>query len=611
MKRLVLRWVVRNCRNRVRDRENLRFERTRLFGRVRMIIVELGHRLHDLGILESPADVFFLEIDEVLGFVEGNGSCCDLKGLSRLRKAEHERWLESSPPADRFETRGVVYAKGNSFRPDANPDRARGEQRIGVGCSPGKVRGTVKIVRSTAQPPLAGSILVAERADPSWILLFPLAAGVILERGSVLSHVSIVGREMRIPIVASLPGLTSWLSDGDVIEMDGATGAVTRVAAVRGESRLAEDIRNSQPRRPSPVSSISRRAVVRYGQCWEDAEILCEALDVRSGDRCLSIGSGGDNTLALLAFNPAQVIAVDNNPAQLACLALRIAAFGNLEHAEVLELLGWRPSQRRVELYRRLRRDLAPAYGNFWDHNLTSIARGAVNIGRFEHYLRRFRKYVLPLIHSEETVNQLFCGSNKAERANFYDAVWDTRRWRWFFKIFFSRAVMQRMGRDPRYFRYAEAAIAQKLLERTRHAMVDLEPVSNPYLQWILRADQSAVLPLALRRENFDALRSNLDRLQLCCLPVEDAIREFGPFDRLNLSDVFESMSPAQYCSVLQSIAEDSLSGTRLVYWNMSVERRRPEWLADRLRVLSDTSSRLLPEAKAFFYRDLVVEEVV
>jgi len=473
----------------------------------------------------------------------------------------------------------------------------------------------VKIVRSTAEPPMAGSILVAERADPSWVLLFPLAAGVVLERGSVLSHVSIVGREMRIPMVASVPGLTSWLSDGDVVEMDGASGSVTRIA-VTEETQLAEagakkaDVCNSQAHKPSAVSSIPDDAVVRYGQCWEDADILCAALDVRRGDICLSIASGGDNTLALLAFSPARVVAVDTNPAQLACLALRVAAFQNLEHAEVLELLGWRPSQRRTELFRRLRHDLAPIYCQFWDNNLKAIQSGAINIGRLEQYLRRFRKYVLPLIHSEETINQLFLCPNKEERASFYENSWDTLRWRWLFKIFFSRWVMQCLGRAPKYFRYAEGPLASRILEQTRHALVELAPAGNPYLQWILRADESAVLPFALRRENFDALRSNLDRLELYCLAMEDAVRKYGPFDRLNLSDVFEYMSPAQQCSALQSIGENSRPGTRLVYWNMAVERRRPEWLAERLRVLSDTSSQLLPQANTFFYRDLVVEEV-
>ena len=44
VRRLVFGWILRHARSRVRDRENLRFERTRLFGRVRRIFVEIGRR---------------------------------------------------------------------------------------------------------------------------------------------------------------------------------------------------------------------------------------------------------------------------------------------------------------------------------------------------------------------------------------------------------------------------------------------------------------------------------------------------------------------------------------------------------------------------------------
>ena len=60
----------------------------------------------------------------------------------------------------------------------------------------------------------AGEILVAERTDPGWILLFPAAAGVVVERGSVLSHSAIVARELGIPAVVSVAGLTTWLQHG-------------------------------------------------------------------------------------------------------------------------------------------------------------------------------------------------------------------------------------------------------------------------------------------------------------------------------------------------------------------------------------------------------------
>ena len=80
---------------------------------------------------------------------------------------------------------------------------------------------------------------------------------------------------------------------------------------------------------------------------------IAEALAVGPGDRVLSICSAGDNALALLADDPAAVVAVDLNPAQIACLALRVAAFRTLEHGEILELVGSRDSSRRADLYYR------------------------------------------------------------------------------------------------------------------------------------------------------------------------------------------------------------------------------------------------------------------
>src|SRR5512139_904038 len=83
---------------------------------------------------------------------------------------------------------------------------------------------------------------------------------------------------------------------------------------------------------PTEITSWVEMSQLRYAQCWEDADVLLEALAVRPGDVCLSIGSAGDNTLALLIRQPACVIAVDVNPAQIACLELRVAAYRRLIH---------------------------------------------------------------------------------------------------------------------------------------------------------------------------------------------------------------------------------------------------------------------------------------
>ena len=223
------------ARARVRDRENLRFERTRVFGRVRRIFVELGRRFYAWGCSEHPRDIFYLEVEEALGLVTGTATTTDLRGLVAVRQAEFAHWRATEPPPDRFETRGLVAVGPFTARliPVADEPHASdtADQRVGIGCCPGVVRGRARVVTDPKTAEVrAGEILVAERTDPGWILLFAGAAGVVVERGSVLSHSAIVARELGIPAVVSVPGLTSWLTTGDLIEVNGTSGVVTRIA---------------------------------------------------------------------------------------------------------------------------------------------------------------------------------------------------------------------------------------------------------------------------------------------------------------------------------------------------------------------------------------------
>ena len=66
--------------------------------------------------------------------------------------------------------------------------------------------------------------------------------------------------------------------------------------------------------------------LVRYANCWEDADILCNALEPAEGKRFLSVASAGDNSFSLIAGG-ATVVAADLSLAQLACVELRREAF--------------------------------------------------------------------------------------------------------------------------------------------------------------------------------------------------------------------------------------------------------------------------------------------
>ncbi|MDQ6824033.1 MAG: PEP-utilizing enzyme [Candidatus Eremiobacteraeota bacterium] len=228
LSRIVFRWVLKHARARVVARENLRFERTRLFGRIRALFSELGRRFEQAGILRQASDIFYLEIEEILGFIEGTATTAELGKLATLRRSEFDVYRSEPPPPDRFETVGMVGLHSTPEQTLAAD--VGGETRRGLGCCPGVVRGRARVVSDPRHAILdKGDILVAERTDPGWVMLFPSAAGLLVERGSLLSHSAIVAREMRLPAVVAISGVTRWLKDGDWVEFDGGTGIVRRL----------------------------------------------------------------------------------------------------------------------------------------------------------------------------------------------------------------------------------------------------------------------------------------------------------------------------------------------------------------------------------------------
>ncbi len=363
-------------------------------------------------------------------------------------------------------------------------------------------------------------------------------------------------------------------------------------------------------------SEIQQRADftrIRYAQCWEDSRLLVAALEP-AGKHCLSIGSAGDNSFALLAAGAASVTAVEMNAAQVACIELRRAAYLALDHAEFLELIGSRPSSRRLEIYRKCRDEMSDGARGFWDGNPDLVESGIGAAGKFERYFATFRKRVLPLAHSRRQVMELLVSRSPEERQKFYQEVWDNPRWRWIFKLFFSRTVMGLLGRDPEFFKYVEGSVAERILARTRHALVELDPSKNPYLHWILTGTHGEILPDALEEASFHKIRDAISdgRFEVVEKPLEGWLDEapHRRYDAYNLSDIFEYMSSDNTRSLLEKILVSATPGARLAYWNMLAPRSRPESLADRLKPCPGANG-WFERDRAFFYSRFVVEEVV
>jgi S-adenosylmethionine-diacylglycerol 3-amino-3-carboxypropyl transferase len=367
------------------------------------------------------------------------------------------------------------------------------------------------------------------------------------------------------------------------------------------------------------IDERARFDLVRYANCWEDADVLVAALEPAPGQRILSIASAGDNSFSLVAAG-ASVVAADLSAPQLALVELKRAAIRRLSHVETLAFLGIADADgpARLATLERLLPDLSPRAAKHWRLRLQDVAGGVVHAGRFEDYFALFRRRVLPLVHGGKTVAALLEERDRAGREAFYRERWDNWRWRLLFRAFFSRFAMGRLGRDPEFFRYVEGSVAERILARARYAVTELSTHDNPYLEYILTGGFRRALPPYLRPDSFAALQeafaADPARLTLIQGPI-DAVASAegaggGPgFDGFNLSDIFEYLDPRAAESVYLRLLSAARPGARFAYWNLLVPRHRPEEAAERVRSLQDLGRQLLARDRAFFYSAVVVEE--
>jgi len=73
---------------------------------------------------------------------------------------------------------------------------------------------------------LPGEILVCPGTDPAWTPLFMAAGGLVTEVGGMMTHGSVVAREVGIPAVVGVHQATQRLKDGQRIRLNGSTGQI-------------------------------------------------------------------------------------------------------------------------------------------------------------------------------------------------------------------------------------------------------------------------------------------------------------------------------------------------------------------------------------------------
>ncbi|MFO7547736.1 MAG: PEP/pyruvate-binding domain-containing protein [Acidimicrobiia bacterium] len=197
------------------ERERVSYLYTRGYGSFRPLALEAGRRLVGMDLLESAEDVFHLTRSELEGLLSGD-PIDDPGGVARARREEMAALAAVSMPE-------VIYGEDFEPAPPADPDH----RLRGVPTSRGIHRAVARVVSGIGEVArlAPGDVVVIPYSDVGWTPILARSGAIVAESGGMLSHSSIVARELGIPCVVSVDGAMR-IPDGAVVRVDGYTGEV-------------------------------------------------------------------------------------------------------------------------------------------------------------------------------------------------------------------------------------------------------------------------------------------------------------------------------------------------------------------------------------------------
>ncbi|MBQ8966886.1 PEP/pyruvate-binding domain-containing protein [Ruminococcus sp.] len=205
----------------IRLRESSRMSRGRIFGLMRQIVRSCGEAFVSQQRLTNTEDVFYLTMEELFSAAENTALPLMETVTSRRKKWAgfkklplYTRLVFADDPFDKVLT---DFGTGSS---------ASGELS-GIPCSEGIAEGEVVLVEQPSPDiDTKGRIIAARMTDPGWVFMITGAAGILSEKGSLLSHTAIISRELGKPSVVGVRDLFDKLHNGDYIRINGSTGEI-------------------------------------------------------------------------------------------------------------------------------------------------------------------------------------------------------------------------------------------------------------------------------------------------------------------------------------------------------------------------------------------------
>ncbi|TNM63172.1 PEP-utilizing protein [Streptomyces sp. NP160] len=218
--------------------------------RVRLVLIAIGRKLVEAGVLSDPEDVMYLRYNE-LRVVMAGGYPGDVADLVSDRRDEREDAYEVRPRdwVGTATEEALAFPYWALWAFPEKIDRKPSESDdivVGLPASSGVVEGTARVVLSPEQfdQVQRRDIIVCRMTSPAWVVLFTKISGLVTDAGGMASHPAVVSREFSLPAVVGTSDATRRIQTGDRIRVNGSTGQV-EVLSRAGEDPQASSATNA------------------------------------------------------------------------------------------------------------------------------------------------------------------------------------------------------------------------------------------------------------------------------------------------------------------------------------------------------------------------------
>lgn len=340
---------------------------------------------------------------------------------------------------------------------------------------------------------------------------------------------------------------------------------------------------------------------------WEDPESDHAALKITDKDAVAAITSGGCNVLGFLLFNPEVIYSIDINPAQSYMLELKIAAIKKLEFEDFISFAGLKKHDDRMNLYNRVKSSLSHQALVFWNSQNKILTEGFIMHGKYERFIKLAGK-LITLLQGKKRVLGLLREKSKEEQEIYFDKVWNTRRFHYLFKILFNKRILAKRGLEADYFRFDDGSrsFAESFYNRSKKAFRNIPVKGNYFLFLYLmgKYKNEDEVPLYLKRENFDIIRSRIDRIKLITADAQGWLDSMPDksIDCFALSNICELMSDKDTNRLFTGVERTARRGARVIFRNLMIPRDIPDTLKEQIVKDEKLSRFIYDNDRSFVY---------